>query len=698
LPGVEVGLAPGPCPAVPIQTARTGPQGTFSFTGLEQGLYCVSLQGDSPGHFTALSDGAWTAPRALPARHRIDRQVDLPAGHLRIDNDFGWEAARSTVPPTPTGVPAPGTATPPPGCVDALTFVSDVTIADGSFLAPGASFTKTWRLRNTGSCTWGSDYALVFVRGDRLEGPLTQALAGNVAPGQTVDLSVALRAPTRNGTYLGYWGLRNGAGGFFGMGAAGDRPFWVQIAVGPTPTPARDQWRGEYFPRRDLSGTPALVRNDGAISFNWGNAAPADGLPADNFSVRWTRRPRFDEGLYRLRLLTDDGGRVYVDGRLVLDQWSDGAARTMTVDLFLRGGEHDLRVEYYERSGAARVEFSWQKIDSPSFSEWRGEYFFNPNLNSAWALVRNDPAIDFDWGQGAPAPGLPVDEFSVRWTRKVTFEPGLYRLLARADDGIRVYVDGQLVIDEWRESGGSTQYSAERTLGGQHQLEVRYFERSGRARVHFNWERVVSTPTVTATATPTATESAPPDTPTPTATPTATPPPQLVLVYDLVGRFCNATWRNAEADLDCPGTLDDPAGFTLLLGPATLEDGRSVGPVLVTQPQAVEDGRIEGTFPPIEILSGTRLKAEIGCLAGQPSCQVRFQIGYRTSEGSVIPLGSWFETSDGSVTQVDLDLNALSGQSVSLVLTVEADGSPEHDRAFWYQAALWRQVPYPEVH
>jgi hypothetical protein len=96
-------------------------------------------------------------------------------------------------------------------------FVSDVTIPDGTSILTGATFTKTWRLRNTGSCTWTTSYSLVFDRGEKMSGPDSQPLAGSVAPGQTVDISVSLTAPTTPGSYRGHWRLRDGGGVLFGL-------------------------------------------------------------------------------------------------------------------------------------------------------------------------------------------------------------------------------------------------------------------------------------------------------------------------------------------------------------------------------------------------------------------------------------------------------------------------------------------------
>jgi len=269
-------------------------------------------------------------------------------------------------------------------------------------------------------------------------------------------------------------------------GEAVVRLWWERLAAAPS----YPDWKAEYWSNRDLRGAPVLVRNDGAIDFNWGRNAPASGVPADNFSVRWTRTAGFDAATYRFHVAADDGVRLWVDDQLILDRWVDQSPRERTADQSLIQGEHRLRVEYYEHSGDATVRLWWDKIAAPSYADWKGKYWPNRGLSGTPALVRNDAAIDFRWGADAPAPGLPVDNFSVRWTRQLDFEAGIYRFYAWADDGIRFYVDDDEVIDEWRDSGEDVVYTADRTLAGTHKLKVEYYERGGEARVSFWWERV----------------------------------------------------------------------------------------------------------------------------------------------------------------------------------------------------------------
>lgn len=138
-------------------------------------------------------------------------------------------ATQTQVPPTATS--APPTPTKNPLRCDWAQFVSDVRVKDGDTFRPDEKFTKTWRLKNIGSCTWTMDYSLVFSSGTTMDGPERVRLTENVPPGGTIDLSVNLIAPSGEGTYTSKWMLRNANGVNFGFGSKADQEFWVKINV-----------------------------------------------------------------------------------------------------------------------------------------------------------------------------------------------------------------------------------------------------------------------------------------------------------------------------------------------------------------------------------------------------------------------------------------------------------------------------------
>ncbi len=474
---VEVTLGEGVCPSVGVASTITGPDGNFTFAGLVPGLYCVSAVDSN------LQPGVWTFPEKAG---QGSMTVALGAGRIE-EVDFGWDylLLPATATPEPEDTPVPT-----PSCTDKARFVKDVTFPDGTYIAPGEAFEKVWRVENTGTCPWTRDYQFVFISGYSMDGPAAIPLSGSIPVNAVADLSVDLKAPETNGFYKGFWMLRNPQGFLFGVGEMANQPLWVQIKVGPKPTPVITDWRGEYFDNRKLEGDPVLVRNDEEIDFNWRSGSPAEEVPIDNFSARWTREVEFEEAVYHFLVRMDDGTRLWIDDQLVVDEWEDGTNRVVEMDLWMSEGKHDFVLEYYEHGGEARVRLRWGKVQAPIFAEWKGEYWFTPDLDSEWALVRNDQEINFNWGEGSPAAGIPSDDFSVRWMRTLEFEPGKYRFYARSDDGIRVFLDGNRIINEWHKSGGTEVYTADATLTGDHVLRVQYYEHEGNAKIEFWWEKV----------------------------------------------------------------------------------------------------------------------------------------------------------------------------------------------------------------
>ncbi len=161
----------------------------------------------------------------------------------------------------------------------------------------------------------------------------------------------------------------------------------------------------------------------------------------------------------------------------------------------------------------------------PPFTEWRGEYYANPNLSGPPVIIRNDAVIDFNWGYGSPDSRIPTDNFSARWTRTLEFAPGTYRFTFRVDDGVRMWLDNVLMLDDWRE-GAARDVSTDVTLGARpYSFRIEYFERSGVASIRFS---IFQLPLATPSPSPTRTPTPVPASPTPTATPappTPTPVP-----------------------------------------------------------------------------------------------------------------------------------------------------------------------------
>ena len=276
-------------------------------------------------------------------------------------------------------------------------------------------------------------------------------------------------------------------------------------AVIPTASAADSTWRAKYWNNRDLDGSSALSRDEEKIDHDWGDGSPGSQVNDDDFSARWTRVIYLNAGTYRFYATMDDGMRVWVDDALVIDSWTDSQVHTEIVDLFMTSGEHAIKVEYYEAGGKAVAKFSWTPIaglPAPTAAHWQGQYFNNMTLSGPPIFVRADPEINFDWKMGSPWPTVNNEQFSVHWTRSVPANPGNYQFDVLTDDGVRLWVNGQLLIDQWH-SNQSVNYSATAFHpGGTMDLRLDYFENEGAALIKLKISAVGGSSSIQATPQP----------------------------------------------------------------------------------------------------------------------------------------------------------------------------------------------------
>lgn len=298
-----------------------------------------------------------------------------------------------------------------------------------------------------------------------------------------------------------------------------------------------------YYDNLDFTGR-SVSRIDPTINFNWGNGSPDPSIQPDTFAARWTGRitPRFSD-LYTFHTITDDGVRLWIDGKLIIDQWKDhpnaaGHSGTITLQA---GQSYDLRFEYYDNTGTARANLLWSsgqqvreivpvtvlapsaigqptsKSDDPPNMHVAqtlpvgtgllGEYYATRGMLDSPLLTRVDERIDFNWGTDSPAPEVAADGFAVRWSGQILIsQTGKYVFRAIADDGVRLWVDGKLLINDWtshsaREFSGSIDLQGNRTYS----IRLEYFEQTGTASVQLAW----TTPDGTRAVIPTANLIAP---------------------------------------------------------------------------------------------------------------------------------------------------------------------------------------------
>lgn len=134
-----------------------------------------------------------------------------------------------------------------------------------------------------------------------------------------------------------------------------------------TETPG--SWQGEYFNNPELVEPAAFTRNEAGIDFNWGTGSPDPRLNPDHFSIRWQQSLYIPESLYCFALLVDDGGRIWVNGRLIIDAWEVQASRIHANKVNLPGGVTSMRMEYFEDTGLAQAQLGWFQFDSATLND-----------------------------------------------------------------------------------------------------------------------------------------------------------------------------------------------------------------------------------------------------------------------------------------------------------------------------------------
>ena len=126
----------------------------------------------------------------------------------------------------------------------------------------------------------------------------------------------------------------------------------------------------------------------------------------------------------------------------------------------------------------------------PTFYGWKASYFNNRDLAGAPVAQADVADVNFNWGLGSPHPAVPVDTFSTRFERTINFNPGTYRFTARADDGVRVFIDNQPIIDQWHISSGNVDYTADRYMYGNQSVRVEHYDEGAGALLNFNFATI----------------------------------------------------------------------------------------------------------------------------------------------------------------------------------------------------------------
>ena len=576
---------------------------------------------------------------------------------------------------------------------DWVQFIADVTVPDHTTYAPGTAFTKTWQLKNIGTCPWKKDtYAAVFASGDQMGAPGVVPLTADVVPGATVNITVNMTAPSAPGHYVGNWEMRNATGGLFGSGPHANGIFFVDINVTASYTTAYD-FVASVTSATWKSGAGPLIFPvaDGAAT---GYAYKAD-------------TPQLETGA------TDSSAGLMVGPQAVAGGYIQAVYPAFTVQAGDRfqsivncnytafGCYVNFRLNYQIGSGA--VNTFW------SFNERYDGLFYRANLDLSSLAGQNVTFILYMAdvsGHGTPTgdKALWGETKIVRVTGGGTPPPP--PISSTCDKG--AFISDVTIPDGTIETAGSSFTKTWRiqNVGSCPWAKDTY------ALVFTFGDLLGASPVI-----PLTSSVAPNDTvnlSVPMVAPTAAGhyrsywrlrnasgaqfgvgtgmitffadinvTSSSTTAYDFVANANLATWTSGAGPLIFPVTDNAASGFVFSLSAPELEDGSTGAAGLLTAPQNVTDGYIQGIYPAFAVQSGDRFQSIINCQFGATGCYVTFQLNYQIGTGAVQTLKSFREKIDGMYYGLDVPLTSLAGQNVKFILKVLATGSPTGDRAVW---------------
>mgnify|MGYP000243089200 CR=1 FL=1 len=271
---------------------------------------------------------------------------------------------------------------------------------------------------------------------------------------------------------------------------------------------------GKYYNNKDLYGTPVIERIDPVIdsmSLSWPIlGSPAPQINNDNFSVLWTGQVKTDYAEnYTFYTNTDDGVRLWIDDQLLIDEWYDRGQPDPydNKTIALSVGWHNIRVEYYEHGGGSIAQVFWssthqtggiktiipqnhlrQNYTGSINSGLTGAYYDNEEMQGNPIVTRIDRTISFNWDIVAPIVGMNNEHYSIKWTGKILADYNeTYTFCTRADDGTRMWIDNNLVIQDWRQSGLHNKCGNINLTSGWHDIRLDYFNAYINAAVYLYW-------------------------------------------------------------------------------------------------------------------------------------------------------------------------------------------------------------------
>ncbi|PFM62723.1 galactose oxidase [Bacillus cereus] len=282
-------------------------------------------------------------------------------------------------------------------------------------------------------------------------------------------------------------------------------------------------WIGYYYPNKNLEGFPIdakriLGTTSVSLKENFGVGSPTEKVKSDNFSARYTTIQRMKAGEYIIRGLANDGIRVLIDGKVVLDRWTPSSYKEEARKITINDGTgssvlgnstekdiHLIEVQYFDASKESKLEFNMKSYDGGyDFLEkpWMAEYYNSTDLKGDPVIVGGENSllekidkIDFNWGNASPHPIIQSNKFSARFKLYKPNLPsyGTYLFEVKAKGGVRVYNDDNLIIDLWNSNDGKL-HSVEVPLSFSMKITIEYQKKEDNANLHFNVKKMSGNP------------------------------------------------------------------------------------------------------------------------------------------------------------------------------------------------------------
>ncbi|MEH2391723.1 MAG: PA14 domain-containing protein [Nostoc sp.] len=267
-----------------------------------------------------------------------------------------------------------------------------------------------------------------------------------------------------------------------------------------------DGLRAEYYDNKDFTNLK-VTRTDPTVNFNWGQGSPNPSIGADTFSARWTGQvqAKYSE-TYKFYTTADDGVRLWVNGQQIINQFVDQSATESSGSIALVAGQkYDIKLEYYENTNYAVSKLAWSSssqakeiipqsqlysnVNTPANGNGlQAEYYDNKDFTNL-KVTRTDPTVNFNWGQGSPNPSIGADTFSARWTGQVQAKYSeTYKFYTTADDGVRLWVNGQQIINQFVDQSATESSGSIALVAGQkYDIKLEYYENTNYAVSKLAW-------------------------------------------------------------------------------------------------------------------------------------------------------------------------------------------------------------------